>query len=78
MYEYIPNGRRKVIRPKKRWRDQHPLRRNKPENGFTLSLLVMSTNYEAPQCVIISIALLFSISPQHHVFLLVHIVLGLE
>ena len=59
MYEYIPVGRRKVIGPKKRWRDQHPLRRNKPENGFTLSLLVMSTNYEAPQYVIISIALFF-------------------
>jgi hypothetical protein len=44
----------------------------------TLSLLVMSTNYEGPQSVIISIALLFSISPQHHVFLLVQIVLGLE
>jgi hypothetical protein len=44
----------------------------------TVSLLMISTNFEAPHCVIISIAPLFAIYPEHNVFLLVHIVLGLE
>ena len=39
-YEYIPAGGRNVGRPRKRWRDQHSLRWNKPAMPYTLRLMV--------------------------------------
>lgn len=36
-----PTGKRNIDRPRKRWKDQHPWRRNKPSMAYTQILLVM-------------------------------------
>ena len=41
VYEYVPDGRRNVGWPRKRWRDQHTWRRKKPGMPYTLLLLLM-------------------------------------
>lgn len=37
----VCGGKRKLGRPKKRWKDQHPCRRNGPGTAYTLLLLQM-------------------------------------
>jgi hypothetical protein len=45
-YEYIPSDKKKVVRPRKRWRNQNISRLNKPTMAYTLLTVADKWKYK--------------------------------